>query len=99
MADQLVVAAHVHFGGVIVHRLPRQPGQGRGVDAQLDPQALPPLSRHRLSGTVPSGHLTRSQQSSEQDLAGIPQQLLVLRHTASRRGRGQQFPLQLLSPR
>jgi hypothetical protein len=76
---------------VVVHRFPRQPGQGGGVDAQHHPQALPPLGRHRLGGTVPSGHLTCSQQSGEKDLAGIPQQLLVLRRTASRRGRGQQL--------
>jgi len=50
MADQLVPSAHVRPGGLVIHRLPRQPGQRRGIDPQHHPQPLPPL--RTISGTA-----------------------------------------------
>ena len=68
VADQLVLPAHVRPGGLVVHRLPRQPGQRRGIDPQHHPQPLPALGGHRRGGPVPPGHLAGAQQPGEQHL-------------------------------
>ena len=86
--------------GLVVHRLPRQPGQRRGIDAQHHPQPLPALDGHRRGGPVPPGHLACSEQPGEQHLASLPDRLLGLRqHPAARHRRGQHRLLQQPAPR
>ena len=79
VADQLVLPAYVRPGGLVVHRLPRQPGQRRGVDAQHNPQPLAVLGGQCCGGPVPPGHLTGSQQPGEQHLTDLADRLLGLR--------------------
>ena len=98
--DQLVLPAHIHPGGMVIHRLPRQPRQRRGIDAQHHPQPLPPFGRHCRGGPVPPGHLAGPQQPGEQHLAGLADWLLGLRqHPAAGHRRGQHRLLQQPAPR
>ena len=100
VADQLVLPTHVRPRSLVIHRLPRQPRQRRGIDPQHHPQPLPPLGGHRRGGPVPPGHLAGPQQPGEQHLAGLPHRLLGLRqHPAAGHRRGQHRLLQQSAPR
>ena len=100
MPDQLVLPAHVPPRSLVEHRLPRQPCQRRGIDAQHYPQPLPVHGRHGRGGPVPAGHFTGPQQPGEQHLAGLADRLLGLRqHPAAGHRRGQHRLLQQPAPR
>ena len=100
VADQLVLPTHVRPRSLVIHRLPWQPSQRRGIDAQYHPQPLPALGCHRRGGPVPPGHLTGAQQPGEQHLADLTHRLLGIRqHPAARHRRGQHRLLQQPAPR
>jgi hypothetical protein len=60
------------LGCLVVHRLPWQPSQRRGIDAKRPPAAPPRMAATALEAPVLPGHLTSFQQPGEQHLTNLP---------------------------